>query len=172
MMNFRKKLILFFCMLSFIFFLIGFFSPGQSEHHEISQLGFNDALFIFIFNSINLLIWFMLSLTGLSPLLILKAIFGMGTGWHALSISPLLYYSTSFSHGVLEWIACLIVFLFTIDHLYHLTSYFRKKISYEQLKSFYWVTVKKTIPTALFILFAAAFFEVYVSNRLLLILVQ
>ncbi|WP_010495994.1 hypothetical protein [Paenibacillus elgii] len=165
---YRKSIVVVFSLLSLLFFFMGFYSSEEPANHSINKLIFIDAITIFLLNSANVLVWFIISLMGVSPILILKSIFGMGAGWHALSISPFMYYGSSFVHGFLEWLVCLLVFIFTVEHLAHLISYIRKKITYEQLKQFYWKTVKKTIPAVLLILLAAAFIEVYVSNRLLI----
>ncbi|PUA40665.1 hypothetical protein C8Z91_02215 [Paenibacillus elgii] len=165
---YRKGIVIVFSLLSLLFFFMGFYSSEGPANHSISKLIFSDAISIFLLNSFNVLVWFIISLIGISPIMILKSIFGMGAGWHALSISPFMYYGSSFVHGFLEWLVCLLVFMFTVEHLVHLLAYFRKEIIYEQLKQFYWRTVKKTIPMVLLILLAAAFIEVYVSNRLLI----
>ncbi|WP_411830239.1 stage II sporulation protein M [Paenibacillus alba] len=166
----HKKLILIFSVLSLIFFFIGFFSPESTDIHPMYKLGFGDACFIFLFNTINILIMFAISLLGISPIFLFKFIFGMGAGWQSVGGSPWLYYAASLIHGLLEWIVILIVFIFTIEHFQFLISYFMKKKNAEQLKKFYFKTCVRTVPLAVFILLISALVEVYISNRLLIFL--
>lgn len=168
----RRRIVLVFGLLSLFFFLIGFNNPQNDSPVNPTSLGVQDVWFIFIVNSLNVLLWFVLSLTGLSPLFIFFSIYGMGAGWTTISASPVLYYFSSATHGFLEWLACLQVFLFTVNHLYSLLLFFRGKVPYSQLKKFYLRVVKTVIPVTLAILLVAAFLEVYVSNKLLLILLK
>lgn len=129
-------------------------------------------MLIFAVNGMTVLFWYALSFTGLSFVFIFNAIYQMGTGWSSLTSSPVIYYSVSASHGFLEWLACFVVFAFTIDHLQTIYLFFRKKANNQQLIAFYLHAIKKTIPATLLILLVAAALEVYVSNKLLLLLLN
>lgn len=135
-------------------------------------LNLNDAIFIFKNNFIHVFLWCLLSFFGLSIVLIFSFLFNMGQGPALASIDPTIYYISSFTHGFGEILVGGIVFCFTIKQM----KLFYECIVYEKQYDVIKFHIKNLfnviIPTIAFILLISAFLEVFISNRLLILLLN
>jgi hypothetical protein len=158
-----------------IYFLIAILVIGYSysnsqvmnSNFEIKKLYLEDAILIFILNSVQIIFWFLLSPFGLSLPFILKFLYSMGQGPNSTDINPFLYYSSSVTHGFGEILVSYIVIVFTIKQFYCFYKVIKTKET-EILKKLYIKLMKKYIPISLIILLISSLMEVYVSNRIIL----
>lgn len=155
-------------LLVIVMVLLGFFKSNEPENfnNSIRYLAFNDFLFIFIFNLIQILIWIFLSPFLVSFFMISQFLFSIGQGPIASNIDFRIYYLSSFLHGTCEIIVAFLVFIFTIEQIRAWFYFFRYKND-TRIKQLYLWLLKGIIPTIIIILLIGAFIEVYISNRLI-----
>ncbi|GGJ77918.1 hypothetical protein GCM10007111_44270 [Virgibacillus kapii] len=167
-----KKMLMYFLIyltlsLGLIYFSFIFIDNSNSIELTVKKLFFEDALYIFFLNSIQFLLYFILSPFGLSIPFVIKFIISIGQSSHSTNIDPLIYYFSSLSHALGEILVSFILILFTFKQ-FKAFYYVYKYKSTNYLKQLYSKLLKKYIPLSLTILLISAFFEVYISNAVIL----
>jgi hypothetical protein len=166
----KKRMLYFFIyfLLSLSIIFLSFLDNPMIEEKmsEFKLLNMEDAINIFILNSLQVLFWFLLSPLGLSIPFILKFIYSMGQAPHGTDISTFWYYTSSLTHGFGELLVSFIVFMFTIKQFYFFYLFLRTKDT-SDLKRLYKGLLKRYIPFSILILCLSALFEVYLSNRII-----
>ncbi len=145
-----------------------FFTPENMSENTVDVLGIEDVLFIFAANFLQFCIWIALSPIGISLPFIMKFLYSMGEGPRLAGESPVLYYFSSFTHGIGELAAGLLLFCFTLEQFK--LFYFLLVGQTVHVKKFYMNAVKKILVPVFLILLISAFLEVYVSNKIYLVL--
>ncbi|WP_110929862.1 stage II sporulation protein M [Paenibacillus bouchesdurhonensis] len=157
-----------YCLFCLVVIFCGFINGQSSEaNKQIGQLHLNDALWIFIINSFQIIIWFALSPIGISVLFTVVFLYGMGQAPYGIEANPVTYYMSSFSHGILEIFVSYIVLVFTFQQFRCFYQYLKYK-DMRILKKLYLNLILRYIPASLILMFIASFLEVYLSNRIFL----
>lgn len=166
---FKKNPIMTYSLICFTIIISSYILTPSLEikDSQIRVLTLKDALFVFVFNTAIFLVLISLSFTGLPLLLLISFLIKVGaTGKHSFA-SFWVYYGSSFIHLALELFVYYIVTLITIRNLAKVLLYFANndinlKLEFPRLKA--------EIFTVIVVLFFAALVEVFVSNRLFLLL--
>lgn len=162
-----KRHLIFICISLIIIAVSFLFTPSETNAINIGVLDFTTAIYISLINFSLVFIFTILSFTGLSFLFILAAMIGMGMAGSQSGIDPIVYYTSSFVHGIGEIIVLSIVFWFSVDHIKVLYKSVRYETKMTKLKNFY-LNRGSRIVVLLFILsFINGFTEVYISNTLI-----
>jgi len=171
---FNRNLLIGYAAVSAVTVLLGFLlTPVQeSSADEVRLLVLDDVMYIFGHNLLYMSLMLLLSLFVLSPVLMVKFLLNLGGGANMDGVDPLFYYASSFLHGFGEWAGCFLILLFTAHHVRQLVLFFRKEITSADLYAFYFRAVKRIYPPLVLILLVSAIVEVYVSNRLIVFLLQ
>lgn len=143
----------------------------EQKEHNITTLGFKDMLFVFATNSSYIALLLILSITGFNLLMIFKVFITIGQGPSLSGIEPLIYYLSSLTHGIGELLVCFLLFSFTINQAKVLFGYFNGTRGKQDVKTLYMDLIKRIIPAALVIILISSFCEIYISNRLIQLLI-
>jgi len=159
----------FFFAISILLILVSYrINFDQSSQIELGYLGFKDAVLIFIINTFYIVMLMVGSYFLLHIPFVFK--FGWDVGLHGATsgFSPMIYYTSSFSHGFIELVVMAIVFVFAIKNYLFLYRYFSKK--HKTNGKDYIKFIFTYLRIIVLLLFISAFLEVYLSNRLINIL--
>lgn len=168
----KKQMIVFFSIAFLTILITNILTKSNNEIPQIKVLGFSDALHIFLINTLNILIFLLFSITGITFIIIFRIFIIIGQGPSLSGINPLIYYFCSFAHGLGELIACALVFCFSISQFKIIFGYFIGKVSKQEVKNLYISLFKYTLPSIIITLFISSLLEVYVSNRLIIYFVN
>lgn len=170
MNNIKKNsaFFIFYFMISLLIIMVsGLQDNGGQVNTQFKLMEFNDVINIFLLNSAQIILWFVVSPFLLSFPLVFKFIYSIGQGPNNSDINQFIYYISSLSHGLGEIIISFIVLIFTVKHLYYFIQFFKTRET-KPLTMLYFKLIKKYIPISLGVLLISAFCEVYISNRLLI----
>ena len=168
-----KLYIFIYITISILLILLGnYLTELNNNAVSPKYLDLNDAIFIFKYNFILVFLWCLLSFFGLSVVSIFSFLFNMGQGPGLAGIDPTIYYISSFTHGFGEILVGCIVFCFTIKQMKLFYECIVYEKQYEVIKFHIKNLFNCIIPTIAFILLISAFLEVFISNRLLILLLN
>ncbi|HEY4544026.1 MAG TPA: hypothetical protein VIG40_05225 [Tissierellaceae bacterium] len=91
----------------------------------------------------------------------------MGESGKISGIDPVIYYTSSFSHGVVEVLLSLIIVVYSVKHIALLWKFLFNKLNSREISEFYKKIFLKVIPSVGVLCFLGAVLEVYVSNPLI-----
>lgn len=166
-----KRGLVFFLIAIAVIVGVNFNSLPPTDHTVlIKKLGFSHVLYIFGINSISIFTMLLLSITGLHLVMIFKVFMLIAQGPQLSGIDPIIYYGSSFTHGIGELLLCYLVLRFSIAQFKLIYGYIRDKKDKHDFKDFYSNFFKKTLPIIVLILFISALCEVYISNPLIIML--
>jgi hypothetical protein len=171
---FKSNLVKFFfvfLLLSLVIILGGYtLADKPPEPDVVNPLTLKDGLYIFLINFSLFVLLILFSFTGFSILFIFRFIFSMGDSGKVSGIDPLIYYSSSFIHGLGELIIAFIILSFSFWQFRLFFKLFKKEKEVGDLIEFYKNGVKYIIPIGFLLSVVNALSEVYISNRMILLL--
>jgi hypothetical protein len=162
----KKYLLIFVSIFTFIFIVSFINADPPNEPIKALLIDSSDFIKIFIFNLVITIIMLISSIFGISLLFIYNFIFNMGRAAIISGINPIIYYFSSLSHGICEILIMFFIFVFTIEHFLAVIHCFKTN-DYIRLKELYIIFLPKFFPKIILILFLAAFIEVFVSNKII-----
>lgn len=163
-----KKTFGIYLFLSILIIVLSYIYHDRLDYENtssISFLYFEDAVYIFLLNSMQLTFLIFVSIFGIHFYYIFNYLLDMGMHGAYTDTDPWIYYGSSFFHGFLEVLAMFIVLIISIRIYKELYLIIFKNES-RSLKIWFKSFIKNL--TILYsVLLLAALIEVYLSNRII-----
>lgn len=174
MFNIKRNYLIYLIALILIIICCGYFFTQDPEKpiDSIYNLGLQDGIVIFVNNLFLISICLIFSIFAIPIFFSISLWFGIGMSAKFSGLNPFTYFMGFSLHGIGEIICSIIIVIITIKQYILIYDFIRNNKDKQAIKDFYLKYCVRQYICIIIILFICAPIEVYISNSLMINLIN